>query len=155
MRNVLVLVAFALSPLVPRALAAPALPDKPVTYEYAELRYSRLFVGGQMGAVARLGAGPPGGGGVVVAPVPVAGGAPVPATPQTTVKWTTAEEELTFKEWEELADKLGAASPKKESPPTVHKLRVLNKLSATGWELLDRPNPDTTNGVWTFRRPGK
>jgi hypothetical protein len=48
-----------------RALAAPALPDKPVTYEYAELRYSRLFVGGQMGAVARLGAGPPGGGGVV------------------------------------------------------------------------------------------
>lgn len=90
-----------------------------------------------------------------VAPVAVAGGAPVPAAPQTTVKWTTAEEDLTFKEWEELGDKLGAASPKKESPATVHKLRVLNKLSATGWELLDRPNPDTTNGVWTFRRPNE
>ena len=77
----------------------------------------------------------------------------MPAAPQTTVSWTTAEEEMSFKEWEELADKLGAALPKKESPATVHKLRVLNKLSALGWELLDRPHPDTLNGVWTFRRP--
>jgi hypothetical protein len=71
---------------------------------------------------------------------------------QTTVRWTTAEEEMEYKEWEELADKLKAPSPKKESPPNVHKLRVLNKLSADGWELLDRPAGDASMGTWTFRR---
>ena len=136
-----VLVAIGLGLFVSRGPAAPALPDKPVKYEYAELRYTRSFTGGQMGMVAKMA----GAGGVVAAPAPV-------AVPQTTVKWTTAEEEMTFKEWDELADKLGAASPKKESPPTVHKLRVLNKLSASGWETLDRPNPDAPNPVWTFRR---
>ena len=69
-----------------------------------------------------------------------------------TVRWTTGEEEIEAKEWEELGDKLKAPSPKKESPSGVHKLRVLNKLSADGWEILDRPAGDPATGVWTFRR---
>jgi hypothetical protein len=128
--------------------------DKPIKYEYAELRYSRGFVAPGPGAFP---GGPqpfPGAGAPGFPGAPGAGaGAGLPATGfQTTIKWTTGEEELVVKDWDELGEELKAPSPKKESPQTVHKLRVLNKLSADGWELLDRPQADAMNGVWTFRR---
>ncbi len=133
--------ALALGVCVSRGPAAPALPEKAVRYEYAELQVVRTVVGA------------PGGGGLV--PVAPAGpGMPPPAQRalQTTIRWATAEELVEFKDWEELADKLKAPVAKKESPPTVHKLRVLNKLSADGWEMLDRILPDTTGISLAFRR---
>ena len=136
--------------------AAPNPGEKPVRYEYAELQFSRSF------------GGPPGGWPAVGAPLPpaVAGpggpgvGFPPPAlapapgmAANTTIRWTTAEEQVEVKEWSELADKLKAAEPKKESPATVHKLRVLNKLSADGWEVMDRPLFDSGSpGTVAFRR---
>jgi hypothetical protein len=55
----------------------------------------------------------------------------------------------------ELGDRLKAPAPKRESPPSVHRLRVLNELSADGWEMLDRPLGDGRVGTgvgWSFRR---
>jgi hypothetical protein len=128
-----------------------AAQDKPVKYEYAELRLSRTF-----GGPGGFGGGPfPGGPGAPGFPAPGAApgpGGPPGFTPQPTIRWTTGEEEQTFKDWDELAEKLKAAPAKKDSPPTVHKLRVLNKLSADGWEILDRPAADALSGTWTFRR---
>jgi hypothetical protein len=74
---------------------------------------------------------------------------------ETTVRWTTGEEELVTKEWEELGDKLKAPSPKKTSPSNVHRLRVLNKLAQDGWELMEHPPADTTSGTLVFRRAVK
>jgi hypothetical protein len=55
-----------------------------------------------------------------------------------------------------LADKLKAPAAKKEnSPESVHRLRALNKLSADGWEMLDRPLGETravAGSVLSFRR---
>jgi hypothetical protein len=142
--------AAALAWLIPGGPAAAQ--EKPAKYEYAELRFARTF-----GGPGGFGGGPPGafpGGPVPGLPGPagVAPGGPPGFAAHTTVRWTTGEEELTFKDWEELADKLKAPSAKKDSPPTVHKLRVLNKLSADGWEVLDRPAADAASGTWTFRR---
>jgi hypothetical protein len=142
--------AVALGLFIPRGSSAPALGEKPVKYEYAELRYTRGFVG-QMGkGMAGMGAG---GGGLAPGPVAAGGGGgpPQAAAVQSSVHWTTAQEDVVTKEWEELADKLEAPSPKKDSPVTVHKLRVLNALSAEGWELLDKASGDG-NSTWSFRR---
>src|SRR5262245_34970066 len=135
----------ALGLFVPRGSSAPNLGEKPVKYEYAELRYARVFAGGAGMAGFPGGAGGPGFPGAPQA-APVAG----PANVQNSIRWTTAQEELVTKEWEELADKLKAPAPKKESPMNVHKLRVFNALSAEGWEVVDRPAGDTT--LWVFRR---
>jgi len=116
----------------PPAEAAPLPADKLVRYEHAELRWSRHYI-----------------------PAPAAPGkkAPLAPDPLISVSWTTATEELVLKGWEELADRLKAPVAKKESPPTVHKLRVLNALSAVGWELTDRPGPEPRDElIWTFRR---
>ena len=137
MRKVLVVSlvagALGLGLMVPRGSSAPALADKPVKYEFAELR---SFRGGAQAAVRA-------GGGIA---------APAALPPVTVARWTTAQEELDVKDWEELADKLKAPAQKKDSPPTVHKLRVLNKLSEDGWEMLDHQVPEAINTVWTFRR---
>jgi hypothetical protein len=133
--------ALALVTFVPRGTTAPALGDKPVRYEYAELGYVRVAVpqaaGGQLG-------GQPGGGGFA------------PAAIRMVVRWTTGEEEVEVADWAELGDKLKAPAPKKESPPSVHRLRVLNKLSADGWELLDRSLGELRSGpagsAMSFRR---
>src|SRR5436305_6635378 len=78
-----------------------AAQEKPTKYEYAELRFARTFGGpGGFG-------GPPGafpGGPVPGLPGP-AGVAPGPGGPpgfaaHTTVRWTTGEEEQSFKDWE-------------------------------------------------------
>src|SRR5262245_46331878 len=119
------------------APAAPALGDKPVRYEYAELKYTRVFR-----APAPPGGGPPKG---------VAG----PAVPQVYVKWITADEEIDADEWDDLANKLKAPAPKKDGgSATQHKLRVLNRLSADGWELIEHTGSDGTTGTanWTFKR---
>jgi hypothetical protein len=131
------LVALALGMSAPRGSAAPALGDKPVRYEYAELGFARVVRG--PGAGANFGGQP--------------GGAPVPA--RTTIRWTTGDEEIEVAEWSELGDKLKAPAPKKDSPESVHRLRVLNKLSADGWEMLDRPLGESrafSGTGWSFRR---
>jgi len=133
MRNLLTLGVFAAVMLGSQAaFAAPAPGDKPVRYDHAELRWTRYYI-----------------------PAPAAPGqkAPLAPNPIISVRWTTAAEEVDTKGWEELANQLKAPAPKKESPATVHKLRVMNALSADGWELLDRPGPEPRDEyVWTFRR---
>src|SRR5438552_1764605 len=99
MRKVLVVSlvagALALGLFVPRGSSAPALADKPVRYEYAELQVARGFVA--QGAMLRAAPAVAAGGGAVIPP-PVAGGpAPAPAVPvfqgpvPTTIQWSTAE----------------------------------------------------------------
>lgn len=114
--------------------AAPALGDKPVKYEYAELQ-SRT-------TVARI----------AVLPGAVAPAAPA-AQPTPGIRWTTGDEEITFKTWEELADKLKAPG-KKDATVTQQKLRVLNQLGAEGWEMVEHTGTDGTTGLatWTFKR---
>ena len=71
-----------------------------------------------------------------------------------TIRFVTGDEEINAKSWEELADKLKAPTPKKEGTPSVHKLRVLNRLGADGWELAEHLGTDGTTGMatWTFKR---
>jgi len=152
MRQLLLVLAIAaaltLGLLVPRGPAAPALGEKPVRYEYAELWTARTMV--RQPGMAKGGPG-----GALPAPAgPVQGGI-MPGVIETSVRWTTAEEEIEVKEWDELADKLKAPAPKKASPGSVHRLRVLNKLAADGWELLDHPPVGTSPGALVFRRPAK
>jgi hypothetical protein len=124
--------ALALAAFVPRGTAAPD--DKPVKYEYAELTYGRVLDRPQVGPGGP--GGPPGGG---PAPGLPPGGPGLGANLRTAIKWTTGEEEVEFPDWSEFGDKLKAPAPKKDSPQSVHRLRVLNKLSADGWEMLDKP----------------
>jgi hypothetical protein len=118
------------------ATGAPALGDKPPRWEYAELHVQRS---------------------AVIRPLPIApGGAaanPLPA-PTVTVRWATAEEEVQAESWEQLAEKLKAPAPKKEGTPTVHKLRVLNRLGADGWEVVEHTGTDGTVGTatWLLKR---
>jgi hypothetical protein len=108
---------------VPNARTAPALTDRPVKYEYAELSFTRTpVVAGRAGGLG-------GGGG---------GGGPPPGPAGMPIRWTTGEEEIEVQEWSQLGDKLKAPAPKKDSPQSVHKFRVLNKLSADGWEMIDQ-----------------
>jgi hypothetical protein len=127
----------ALGVLVSRGPAAPALADKPVKWEYAELLYSRGAPAMNPGMAAQRLVGPGG-----VAPV-----AP-PAAAPTTVWWFTADEEIEATDWKALADKLRAPAAKNDGSQTMHRLRVLNRLSADGWEIYEHTG--TTN--WTFRR---
>jgi hypothetical protein len=134
--------ALSLVTFVPRGTTAPALGDKPVRYEYAELSYGRTAP-----AQPQLGGGGRGGG-------QFGGGGNAPGL-VTIIRWTTGEEEVEVQEWSELGDKLKAPPPKKESPQGVHRLRVLNKLSADGWEMLDRPLGESrafSGTGWSFRR---
>ena len=118
--------------------AAPALGDKPGRWEYAELHVQRTV------AALRIPLAPAGG----------ANPAPAPAVPATTVRWATADEEVQADGWEQLAEKLKAPAPKKEGTPTVHKLRVFNRLGADEWELAEHTGTDGTTGTatWVFRR---
>jgi hypothetical protein len=135
MRNILTLGALALgliAPLGPEAKAAPLPGEKPVRYEYAELRWIRTYM-----------------------PAPALPGrkAPLAAEPVISVRWATGEEEIETNGWEDLANRLKAPAPKKESSSIVHKLRVLNALSAAGWELVDSPGPEPRDEyIWSFRR---
>lgn len=136
--------ALALGLLVPRGSSAPALGDKPPHFQFAELRYfSPMPVPAGMAVPGRLGApGVP----------PQAAAAVPPGGPHVQAKWSTVTEETEGASWEDLANKLKAPAGKAEGSVTVHKLRVLNWLSAQGWEMLDHQVPDVTNTVWAFRR---
>jgi hypothetical protein len=121
----------ALGVLAARSPAAPALGDKPVRYEYAELKYGRA---------------------VGIAPVQPGG---APAGPRYTVHWVTADEDVEAGGWEDMANKLKAPAPKKDGGSVIqHKLRVLNRLSTDGWELIEHTGTDGATGTanWTFRK---
>ena len=127
--------------LVANTPAAPALGEKPVRFEYAELQFRLTGPGGRVGVAI---------GGV--APAPAVGVAPAMAA--STVRWTTGDDEFVIKSWEELAEKIKAPTPKKDATATMHKLRVLNKLGADGWEMVEHTGTDGTTGLatWTFKR---
>ena len=117
------------------ASAAPALGDKPAKWEYAELHVQR-----SLNAVRIL---------------PAPGVAPAaPAPVNLTIRWATLDEEVTAESWEQLADKLKAPAPKKEATPNAHKLRVLNRLGADGWEMAEHTGTDGLTGTanWVFKR---
>jgi hypothetical protein len=109
--------------------AAPALAEKPVRDEFAELRQTRRVQAVQPGAPA----------GVV--------------NTVSLFQWVTGDGQIEVETWEELARRLKAPEPKGEASPSVHKMRVLNRLNAEGWEIVDRPvlEPGAT-GAWQFRR---
>jgi hypothetical protein len=117
--------------------AAPALGDKAARWEYAELHVQR-----PVNAIRIL----PGGAAPAV---------PAPAAPANmTIRWSTQDEEITAESWEQLADKLKAPASKKDGTPNVHKLRVLNRLGADGWEMAEHTGTDGTTGTanWVFKR---
>ena len=115
--------------------AAPALGDKAPRWEYAELHVQRAAV--------------------VIRPLPAAGlPAPAPAAVNMTIRWSTQDEEIMAESWEQLAEKLKAPASKKEGTANVHKLRVLNRLGADGWEMAEHTGTDGTAGTanWVFKR---
>jgi hypothetical protein len=117
--------------------AAPALGDKAPRWEYAELNVQRT--------------------GVVIRPLPLAPGGAAPAAPAAvnlTIRWSTQDDEVTAESWEQLAEKLKAPASRKEGTPNVHKLRVLNRLGADGWEMAEHTGTDGTAGTanWVFKR---
>lgn len=114
--------------------AAPALADKPVRWEYAELKFSTKFKA------------PPGGGDFIKV---------------LSVVWTTADEEIEGRDWDDLANKLKAPASKKEGSSAQQKLRLMNRLGADGWEIVGYKNseeafkgPGQLGGfeIWTFKR---
>jgi hypothetical protein len=118
---------------------APALGDKPPRWEYAELHVQRSIV--MRPAVPAL----PGAGGAAANPAP---------PPTVTVRWATGDEEVQAESWEQLAEKFKAPAAKKDGTPTVHKLRVFNRLGADGWEVVEHTGTDGTVGTatWLFKR---
>jgi hypothetical protein len=98
-----VLLLAALSP------AAPALAEKPVRYEFAELRYSRTSQS-----------------------VPGMPGQPRQIMTKIDIRWATGDDEVQAESWNDLAKQMKAPEPKKEGSETVHKMRVLNRLNAEG-----------------------
>jgi hypothetical protein len=115
--------------LVPRGTSAAVKP--PVRYAFAELEQENGY--------------PP--------PKPEPGeGVTIGIEPSVT--WLTSTERVEVQNWRELAKHLGIAQPDNLLPPAVARLKVLEKLSADGWEIMDRPNLDARNHqfTWTFRR---
>ena len=122
----------------PALVAAPAPADKSPCWEYAELHVQPA-------------AGPP----RPIAPALAGGGNPMPVAPApVTVRWATGDEDVRADGWGQLAEKLKAPAPKGEATPTVHKLRVFNRLGADGWELAQHTGTDGMVGTatWIFRR---
>jgi len=141
MRNLIIVVVLAaivaLGLDVSRGPAAPALPDKPIKFEYAELTGRVPLAGTWPAAMA------------APAPRQVGPGAlPLAAAPGLLLRWTTADDEIEVADWQELANKLKAPAAKKEGSMTMHRLRVMNRLSEEGWEVYER----TSTHNWTFRR---
>jgi ABC-type Fe3+ transport system substrate-binding protein len=118
--------------------AAPALGEKPVRWEYAELGFKQTVI-----------------------PQPAQPGANPGGFLKTTLVWSREGEEIEGKNWKELADNLKAQQLKGESSATRERLRVLNRIGAEGWELVGyQPAVDPGPGrgssrteSWTFKRP--
>ena len=128
----LVVAALALGLLVPRGTTAPALADKPVRYQYAQLRYVRTYVA------------PPAN--------PAPGVPPVPAVAVVSVRWATADDLVEGTDWANLGDKLKAPAAKREGALT-QTLRVLDRLGAEGWEVYEHSSPTTGDlDTWWLKR---
>lgn len=128
---VLAVAALGLGLFVNRGPAAPAIGDRPVKFEYAELVYSDRFV----------------------APAPQPGAFPGPGVRQVTVVWSTSQDEVEAKSWDDLADKLKAPAPKKPGSETVQRLRVFDRLGAEGWEVSEHVQKGINGPVtWAFKR---
>jgi hypothetical protein len=147
--------------LAPLSPAAPALGEKPVKYEYAELRYVRTaqIDPAQAGPGRKREAGQGGAGGFPggAGGQGGAGGAFQPGgqalVTKTTVRWTTGDDEVEAEDWSDLAKKLKVGEPKRQGTPSMYKLRLLNHLSAEGWEQVPSPIMESSGAnVWQFRR---
>jgi hypothetical protein len=128
----LVVGALALGLLVPRGSSAPALGERAVRFEYAELKYQQVFApaAGQPGA------------------------APAPGITKVKLVWTTADEEVEADGWDDLATKLKAPPAKKEGSDAMHQMRALNRMGADGWEVYEHltPNGFQRTITWAFKR---
>jgi hypothetical protein len=110
------------------ASAAPALPEKPVRWEYAELQTR-----------SGLRAFPK-------------DGDELPAA--RTLRWTTGTAEVEAKDWLDLAEKLKATGVKKDGTVTQQRIALLNYLGSEGWELVSHTGGTTPTGagMWLFKR---
>jgi hypothetical protein len=69
------------------------------------------------------------------------------------VRWLTAGEVIDTNGWEEMATKIKAPPPKKETPGLSQRLRVFNHLGGQGWGLVSheqKGNP--AEHTWLFKR---
>ncbi len=71
--------------------------------------------------------------------------------------WVTAKDEIEAEHMKELADRLNASPGKDDGSSTHHRMRVMDKLSADGWEVVEYPTlnrKDPVGGcyIWSFRR---
>ncbi|HKB35228.1 MAG TPA: hypothetical protein VKD72_02175 [Gemmataceae bacterium] len=122
MKTLLTLISFVM--LAAATAAAPALPEKPVRWEYAELSY-------------RTNPGRPA--------LVDADGVETPAVPATvSVRWTTKDGEVEAKGWDDLATKLKATGFKKEGSAAFQKIQMLNVLGGEGWEIMESPSNSST-----------
>jgi hypothetical protein len=73
---------------------------------------------------------------------------------QTTIRWITADEEVETTGWDALATKMNAPAAKKGATESSHRLRVLNRLGAEGWEMVAHHPSELSAGAetWTFKR---
>jgi hypothetical protein len=115
--------------------AAPALPDKPPRWEYAELS-QRTTV---------RGFGPREG---------KENEAPAPRIAEPTLRWVTGDADVEAQGWDDLATKLKMSSAKKAATPAGRKVQVLNYLGSDGWELVgvNGGTTPTAASIWTFKR---
>lgn len=128
----LVVGTLALGLLVPRGTSAPALPDKPVRFEYAQLRYARTY------------AAPPGN--------PAPGAPPAVAVPVVSVRWATADDLVEGTDWANLGDRLKAPAARREGA-LAETLRVLDRLGADGWEVYEHSAPTNADSdTWWLKR---
>jgi hypothetical protein len=71
--------------------------------------------------------------------------------------WVTAKDEIEAEHMKDLADRLNAPLGKEEGSSAHHRMRVMDKLSADGWEVveyptLNRKDPVGGSYIWSFRR---
>jgi hypothetical protein len=127
-----VVAALALALLVPRGTSAPALADKPVRYQYAQLRYTCTY------------AALPGN--------PAPGAPPAPSVAVVSVRWATVDDLVEGKDWANLGDKLKAPAAKRVGP-LAQTLRVLDRLGADGWEVYEHSAPTSGDAdTWWLKR---
>jgi hypothetical protein len=105
-----------LATMIPASLAAAEPEPEPVArpavrWQYAELQQRQS---GAVAAAADDGTRTPG---------------------KLVISWNTSSGKASADGWEEMAKKLKAPTPGKDAEPN-HRLRVLDRLGAEGWELV-------------------
>ena len=88
---------------------------------------------------------------VLRAPPAGVGGA---AQATTTIHWVAGGEEVEAPGWEDMAAKLNSAAATANASAAAHRLRVLNRLGAEGWEMVshNKGTATTSPESWTFKR---